>query len=258
AVDSAATAATRDMPSAGAPTPTTPIEETRRRSPWMWPLIAIVSLLAVALIAIIIVFAVQPRGGDDPSTPPSTPPSKTPSDTPSASPTSDTVTINRTDYIGLSVDDAIQKLTDTGGEFQINQEDGSSAPSPDKANTVQNITPTGNVRKGQTITLTVYGAFPPPSSPGALNPFSTSGDPGDPITLTFAKYTGCPAGYALEGYTFTLDNASAVGGSNDIGADKTSFDIQLGTTGTAKASYVARCANGITSQASPQVSITVN
>lgn len=259
ALDSASTAATRVMPSAGGPTPTTPIEETRRRSPWMWPLIAIVSLLAVALIAIIIVFAVQPRGGDEPSAPPtSKTPSASPSKTPSASPTSDTVSIDRNEYIGLSVDDAIAKLQATGGEFEIAQEAGSAAPAPDKANTVQNITPTGNVRKGQTVTLTVYGAFPPPSSPSALNPSSTSGDPGDPITLSFSKYAGCPAGYALEGYTFTLENASAVGGSNDIGANETSFDIQLGTSGTAKASYVARCASGITSQPSPQVTITVN
>jgi serine/threonine-protein kinase len=259
ALDSAATAATRVLPAGGAPTSTTPLPEARRRSPWMWPLIAIVSLLAVALIAIIIVFAVQPRGGgEDPSSPPPTTPSRTPSDTPTPSQTSDTVAIDRTEYIGLSVDDAIAKLQATGGEFEISQAAGSAAPSPDKVNTVQNITPTGNVRKGQTITLTIYGAFPPPSSPGALAPSSTTGDPGDPITLTFAKYTGCPAGYALEGYTFTLENASAVGGSNDVGADATSFDIQLGDSGTAKASYVARCAGGIVSQPSPQVTVTVN
>ena len=257
AVDSA-TSATRVLPSAGAGTATTPLPEARRRSPWMWPLIAIVSLLTVALIAIIIVIAVQPRGGTDPSTPPSTPPSKTPSETPSASPTSDTVVINRDEYIGLTLDDAIAKLNATGGEFEIVQATGPAAPSPDKVNTVQNITPSGNVRKGQTITLTVYGAFPPPSSPGALSPSSTTGDPGDPITLTFASYTGCPAGFALEGYTFTLENASAVGGSNNVGADAVSFDIQLGSTGTAKASYVARCAGGIVSQPSPQVSVTVN
>ncbi|QNO37503.1 serine/threonine protein kinase [Protaetiibacter sp. SSC-01] len=259
AVDSATGAATRVLPTAG--TGTTPVTSTaeRRRSPWMWPLIAIVSLLAVALIAIIIVIAVQPRGGgDDPSAPPSTPVSTPPSEEPSATPTSDTVLINRDDYIGLPVGEAVAMLDATGGQFEIRQETGAPAPSPGQVDTVQSITPSGNVRKGQTITLTVYGAFPPPSSPSAPSPSSTSGDPGDPITLSFASYTGCPAGFALEGYTFTLENASAVGGSNSVGADATSIDIQLGESGTAKASYIARCAGGIQSQASPQISITVN
>ncbi len=260
AVESGATTATRVLPSAGGPTATTPLPEVRRRSPWMWPLIAIVSLLAVALIAIIIVIAVQPRGGDDgPSTPTSTPPSKSPSESPSPSPSSsDTVPINRDDYIGLSVGDAIAKLDATGGGFEINQATGPAAPSPDKVDTVQNITPSGNVKKGQTITLTVYGPFPQPGAPNITGADPTSGDVGDGVEVSFASYAGCPAGYALQGYTATLTNASAPGGTS-LGANATSITIVLGPTPASPATValVANCAGGITSQ-SASISIPVN
>ena len=264
AVDSAATAATRVMPSAGAPAPTTPVEETRRRSPWMWPLIAIVSLLAVALIAIIIVFAVQPRGGDEPSTPPSTPPSKTPSDTPSASPTEDSVFIARADFEGKPVGEATDALLALDPTFQVKITDSSpAASSPSQAGTVKTISPSGNVPKGSTIMLTVYGPFPAPSAPATLTAGSATGDPGDPITLTVPeKYPGCPTGYALESYVVTLTNATFVSGGGTEATlpatDPMSFDIQLGTSGQAKAVYAARCASGITSQTSSPVTITVN
>jgi serine/threonine-protein kinase len=258
ALESASTAATRVMPSAPGAT-TTPIPETRRRSPWMWPLIAIVSLLAVALIAIIIVFAVQPNGEKEPTSPPPTSPSEPPSQTPSDEPTSDTVRINRGDFEGKPAGEATDALLALDPTFQVEiAQDSPPAPSPDKVGTVKTISPSGNVPKGSTIRLTVYGDFPAPSAPGPLSASSPTGDPGDPIILTFSKYTGCPSGYALEGYTFSLENATAIGGSDQADANATSFEIQLGSSGEAKASYVARCAGGITSQPSAQLTITVN
>lgn len=259
ALDASTSATTRVLPTVGSGADTTPSPDARRRSPWMWPLIAIVSLLAVALIAIIIVFAVQPRGGDDePSTPPPSTPSETPSETPSASPTSDTVLINRGDYIGLSVDEAIAKLDATGGEFEIAQAEGPVADAPGKVGTVQNIAPSGNVRKGQTITLTVYRAPGTPPTPSAPVPDSSSGDAGDPIRLTFS-YTGCPAGFDLQGFTFTLQNADPVGTGLDLPASATTLDIQLKNPGsTATATFVAKCAGGLTSPTSGPASIAVN
>ncbi|PZQ88977.1 MAG: serine/threonine protein kinase [Leifsonia xyli] len=261
----AATAATRVLPSAATSAPPQqPTEEARRRSPWMWPLIAIVSLLAVALIAIIIVFAVQPsNGGGEPSKPPSTKVSTPPAPSPSPSKTSDTVLINRDDYLGLSIDDAIAKLTATDGGFEIKQASGPGpvAPSPAAINTVQNITPSGNVRKGQTVTLTVFTAPANPAAPSAPTPTppTTSGDAGDGITLTFS-YSGCPTGFALQGYTFSLTNADPpTGGSLDLPASATSFVITLKNPGTtATASFVAKCEGGLTSASSAPASITVN
>jgi len=250
----AATAATRVMPTGAPATETEPTPEVRRRSPWMWPLIAIVSLLAVALIAIIIVFAVQPTDGDDPTSPPPTAPS-TPPTTPSQEPTPTTVTINRADYIGLPQDEAIQKLTETGGEFEISTAAGSAAPSPDKVGTVQDISPVGNVRKGQAVKLTIYGDFPAPPPPATPTGPAT-GDAGDTVTVNFAEYTGCPAGYARSGYRFTLGNATAP--ATELGAAATSIDVTLGASGTATVSFVAICASGITSQPSGTLNITIN
>ncbi|MGN6273633.1 MAG: protein kinase domain-containing protein [Protaetiibacter sp.] len=258
ALQSASTAATRVMPSAAPGSTTTPIPETRRRSPWMWPLIAIVSLLAVALVAIIIVIAVQPNDGkEQPTSPPPKTPSSSPS-TPSSSPTSDTVRIDSADYVGLPVDDAIAKLNALDAGFQIDTVDGPVADAPAKIGTVQRISPVGNVRRDQTITLAVYRAPAAPPTPTAPTPSSTSGDAGDGVDLAFS-YSGCPAGFDLQGYTFTLQNADPVGGSLELPASATSLTITLKNPGTtATASFVAKCAGGLTSPSSPTADITVN
>lgn len=249
----AATAATRVMPTGVPATDTEPTPEVRRRSPWMWPLIAIVSLLAVALIAIIIVFAVQPNPKDDPTSPPPTAPS-TPPSSPSETPTPTTVTINRGDYIGLPQDQAIQKLNESGGQFEIATTAGSAAPSPDKVGTVQDISPTGNVRKGQTVTLTIYGDFPAPPPP-ATPTDPTTGTANTEVTVNFTEYTGCPAGYAREGYRFTIGNGTP--GEVVVPGSETSLQVTLGASGTTTVSFVATCAGGITSQPSGTLNITI-
>lgn len=259
ALESASTAATtRVLPSATASGGTPPPAEARRRSPWMWPLIAIVSLLAVALIAIIIVIAVQPNGTEpDPTTPPPTSPTTAPT-TPSATPTSNTVPIDPAEYVGLPLDDAIAKLNALEAGFQIETAEGSVAPSPGQIGTVQRISPVGNVRRDQTITLTFYRAPGTPAKPAKPTPSATTGDAGDGIELTFG-YAQCPAGFELQGFTFTLENAEPVGGTLELPAGATTLTITLTNPGsTATASFTAKCAGGLTSPASDPVEITVN
>ncbi|TXK18887.1 serine/threonine-protein kinase [Homoserinibacter sp. GY 40078] len=234
-------------------------EETKRRSPWMWPLIAIVSLLAVALIAIIIVIAVQPQGGDgEPSSPPPSTPSQTPSDTPSATPTeATTVRIVREDYLGLSYEDALQKLEDSGGEFSINRVTGPAAQTPDQVGTVQDITPVGNVTKGSSITLTVWDEMAPLPQPTTPTADPSNGNSGDTISIEFPSYEGCPKGYARTGYRFTLTNATA--SSTDLNAGAKSIDIVLGDPGqTAAVSYVATCKGDLESPQSQTLEVPIN
>ena len=76
--------------------------------------------------------------------------------------------------------------------------------------------------------------------------------------MTWPAYSGCPSGWALQGYTFTLDNASLADGDGNVPARASSLDVELGDPGTAKISYVARCAGGLTSSSSPALQITVN
>ncbi|WP_397427884.1 serine/threonine-protein kinase, partial [Pseudolysinimonas sp.] len=60
-------AVTRVLPSAGGTgTPSTAEQRLeRRRSPWTWPLVAAVSVLAVTVIAILILLLINPSGGGD-------------------------------------------------------------------------------------------------------------------------------------------------------------------------------------------------
>ena len=251
-----ATSATRVMTSTTTPPGGVPTEE-KRRNPWTWPLIAIIALLAVALIAIIIVLAIRPTGGDGPSTTPSVAPSSpTPTQTTTTPP--GTVSIARSDYQGLSFDDAEQKLNDLNMDFQIDRVVGAPAPAPELIDHVQDINPTGNVKRGATIKLTVYGDFPDPSAP------STATAPAGPwlaptdIPISWSTYSGCPAGHDLVGYTFTLTNVDSPSSPALANPGDTSLTIHVADPGTVTVTYTANCEGGIISKPSAPLSITVN
>jgi len=248
-----ATTATRLMTSTTTPPGGIPTDE-KRRNPWTWPLIAIIALLAVALIAIIIVLAIRPTGSDTPTASPSSS-QTTPSTSPTTTAPPGTATINRADYQGQSFDDAEAKLNALAMDFQIERTVGSAAPSPDLVDHVQDINPTGNVKRGSTITLTVYGAFPDPAAPTTPTATPTSGDPGETVTLNWPGYSGCPSSNPLVGYSFSFSNAT---GPTLVDQTTTTLDMVLGTTGTATASYTANCQGGIISKPSTAVSVTVN
>lgn len=253
------TAATRVL---GATTASeeTPAEQQPTRSPWLWPLIAIVSLLTVALIAIVIVIAVQPQPDGEPtetSAPPVVPTQST-APSPSSTPTLSTVRIVRDDYLGLTFDEAVAKLDQLGGDFQYERLVGAAAKSPAESGRVSDINPFGNVRNGSKITLTVFGEFQPPPAPTAPAASSSTGEPGETITISFPTYNSCPAGFALQEYVFTVTNATPA--SHTAGPGDNSFDIVLAEvedTATATVAYVAKCQGGITSQASSTISITI-
>ena len=90
----------------------------KRRSPWTWPLVAIVSVLAVALIAIIIAFALP--NNPDPTPTGSGTPTRSGSPTPSATPTSNTVSIAAGDYVGRPFDEVAAEL---GQFFEVTRVD---------------------------------------------------------------------------------------------------------------------------------------
>jgi hypothetical protein len=235
-------------------TPPGGIPEEKGRNPWTWPLIAIIALLAVALIAIIIVLAIQPTDRNDPTPTPSN--TDTPSASPSTSAPPGTASIVRSEYQGLSFEDAEAKLQALDMDFAIDRAVGSPAPDPELVDHVQDINPTGNVKRGSTITLTVYGAFPDPPAPATPTASANSGDSGDTIGLTWPAYGGCPAGHSLVGYGFTFSNAT---GPALVDPGATSLDMVLGNSGTtATASYTANCEGGIISKPSSAVSVTVN
>ena len=199
------TQATTILPSAAAGEPEDeetaeePVEE-KKRSPWTWPLIALIALLAIVLIGTVIALLAQPNSGPSTSAPPqtthSTPPS-TPTPTPTA--TSSTVQISEQDFLGLTADQGRQKLADLGMVASI--EPGSPATEAKQVNTVFSVNPTGPVQKGATITLRVYTAVSPiatPSDTVTASPTSGQGMANSQITVTFGSAV-CPAGQSLIG-----------------------------------------------------------
>jgi serine/threonine-protein kinase len=258
------TAATRLLPSTGsgiggALPPTAETPAPRRRNAWTWPLIAIVALLAVALIAIIIVQLIKPSsgGGSTPSSPISAP-SKTPTITPT--PTATFYNLDPNDYVGKPFDDVSAALTEMG--FGIDHEVGPPADSPSGNGTVSSINPYGNQPVGKTITVNVFADYPGAVAPQTPTAAGGAHNSGDTVAIGWTAYTGCPTGYALSGYTFTLTNATfAPGSSNPFAKDATSANIVLGSPGTATVNYTASCGTGsgaFQSAVSGTLSITVN
>lgn len=243
------------LPSADGRTPTAEIPVAGpRRHPLTWPLVAIVSLLAVAVLATLLVFILQPTQGDDEPT--GTPTAPTPTaTTPSATPTSDMIRIDEDDYIGRPYAEVRDALVGFG--LVVSRADGPAAPEPALEGTVSSVDPVGNMRPGRDITVFVYRAYVPPPAPTTPSASPGPYTAGDEVTITAPNYTGCPAGRALTGYQFSLVNATFTSGGNPIGPGPVSFGITLGDPGEATVSYVATCEGGHTSAHSGTLSLTV-
>jgi serine/threonine protein kinase len=253
--NSTTSAVTRILPSNGSGRGTTaelPVNENRR-SPLTWPLVAAVSVLAVALTAIIIFFLISPKGPVNPTSS-GTPSVTQTSNTPSNTPTSDKVKIDPDDYVGRPFEDV--RVVLVALELVVDQQPAGPAPEPGLEGYVSSLNPTGNVTKGSTITVRVYGAFPTPGKPATAQAPNGPFLAGDEVSITFPNYSGCPANHPLTGYQFSLGNASFTSGGNPVSGSPLS--ITLGAAGTdATVSYAAVCSD-ITSNTSDTLSITVN
>ncbi|HZW42500.1 MAG TPA: protein kinase, partial [Agromyces sp.] len=157
-----ATAATTVLPSAAAGVPGEPVDETeqKKRSPWTWPLIVLIAILAIVLIGTIIALALNSGNKEAPSTAPSTrstPSSAPPSSTaPPTSAAPETIQIDRNSYIGMNIDDAAAAIEALG--LPTTRVEGAAATEPGLANTVSDVNPSGPVPPGTTIELTYLGA----------------------------------------------------------------------------------------------------
>lgn len=231
-----------------------PVAE-RRRSPWTWPLIAIVSVLAVALVALIIFLAIRPTDNPAPDPDPTNSTTR-PVETPTASPSSDTVRIDPAEFEGRPFSDVRNELDQLG--FAVEEGVGPAAANPSQVGMVSSISPTGNVRRGSTIVVKVYAAISAPPAPTALTP-NPSGpvNPGDVVTVSWPEYS-CPSGTSLSGYVFTTTNGNLEGG-NEVSAGVTSLGFIVSNSGDATLSYVAQCGSGMpASNPSATLTITVS
>jgi len=252
-----ATQATTVLPSAvRATTTTTTTEEdaqpsttTKKRSPWTWPLIALIALLALVLIGTIIALVAQPQGTPKPtqttsSSKPTTPP---PAPKPTPTPTSNTVAINEADYTGLSADDARAKLQAAGMVADV--QTGNAATSAPQVNTVYSVNPTGPVPRGSKVTLKVYGPvapIPTPTDTVTTNPSSPQAlaTPPTQITVTFGS-ASCPAGQNLVGRRLYIDGAP----QTPVNANSTTWAPTAANT--YNLSYTIFCGQSVESAQSP-------
>jgi serine/threonine protein kinase len=231
---------TRVLPANGG-TPTQPTE-TKRRNPWTWPLVALISLLAVVLIGTIIALLANPGGGTSPTSSPSTPP---PASSPTPTPTSNVVALDENDFIGLTQAQAGDLLAQMG--LRMDPQQGIVAPSEDQVGLAYKINPKGNVRKNELIAVTFYKEIPAPPVATQPEPVTYPAGPylaGSNVTVSWTTYTGCPAGHTLSGFSFLVTNGTITGngGSPAVGPGDTSLGIKLAASpGDTTISYTARC-----------------
>lgn len=222
---------------------TAPVEE-RKRSRWTWPLIALIALLALVLIGTIITLVAQPKAAPSPT--PSTPP-VTQSSTPSSSPTptSNTVQITEADFLGLTADQARDKLQQAGMVADVSQ--GNAATTQDQANKVYSVNPTGPVPKGSTVSVKVYGPvapIPTPTDTVSATPESGQGTPNSQITVNFGSAT-CPAGQELKGRRLYVN------GQPQTPVNDTKMVWSPSSAGTYQLTYTIFCGESVESGQSP-------
>ncbi|MBH0130489.1 protein kinase [Salinibacterium sp. NK8237] len=258
-----ATQATRVIttanPAGAAATPDEVLEETKRRNPWTWPIVALISLLAVVLIGAIIALLASP-GDEEPVATSSTPSaSATVEPTPDPTPTETKVSLDAEEILNRT-QDAVQSILDEKG-LVLDARTGTEAPSSEKVGFSYEVSPDGNVDKGETITVFFYDEIavtPDPTQPSAntlepLGPYLG----GETVTVKWPTYQGCPAGHSLSKFNFLVVGGPSAGASSyDSGVSE--FDITLPSEEgeTTKISYTAVCTD-LESQSSEPVTVTI-
>ncbi|MGF3056573.1 protein kinase domain-containing protein [Microbacterium sp. YY-01] len=239
--------------------------QKKKRSPWTWPLIALIALLVLVLGGSL--FALlngdsQPE--PDPSSPTATATSTpTPTTTPTPTPTeSNRVSLASLDLIGQSCDQGVATAEDAG--LDATCVTGDAAPSDDQIGLVYKTDPSGgSVDKGSLITLTIYGDRVPVGAPESAPWLDGEALAGETVTLQWDSFT-CPSGTGnVSGYKVTLTGATFDNGD----VQRTFSPQQLNSPiivanapgGVVTATYSATCSGGSggdirTSGDSPQMS----
>ncbi len=273
---SLATAATMLFPSQGTPTAATTIlpsagdanagsrsdsvaaEKKKKRSPWTWPLIALIALLAIVLIGAVI--ALTSQGGDNKPVETSAPPKTSAPASPKPKPTSSAPTsaaIVEADYIGKTGEEARNMLIALGMTADVRT--GNAATNPDDVDKVYAVNPTGaNVKVGTTITVTVWAAAQEPSAPanspslaGGSEPFA----PGADVTITWAAQS-CPSGQTLSGYNVEASGNGAAIKVQDQSAGGSRTAVITAGTGPFSVTFSYFCGQ-LGSPSSPALEVDV-
>ena len=188
-------AATRLLPEPGAAAPAPP--ETKKRSPWTWPLIALIALLLIVLGGTVWALLANQDPAPDPTgskTTESSTPSATP--TPTPTPTSTTVDVNALGLMGMVCDDA-RTTAQAAGMATVTCTAGRTATEQAQVNTVYSVEPGGNVPKDRELVLTYYTDLTPISAPSTPTieggTSATTVDEGSTVKINWSAFS-CPSG----------------------------------------------------------------
>ncbi len=221
--------------------------EKRKRSPWTWPLIALIVLLLLVLGGTIWALIAN-QGGREPgpsttSPSPSATTSATP--TPTPTPTSDRVDVGALELTGKTCADA--RAIVEAADLVASCVAGNSAPTADDQDVVYEVNPTGRVPAGTTITLTHYGpqvAMPKPN-PLTLNPTTVA--PGGTTQVSWSAYS-CPAGEgSVSAYNLTATNGSFPNGPSQSfgqGDRSATITVPADASGSVTVTYTVSCSGG--------------
>ena len=207
-------AATRIMPSPGDEADEAQPEK-KKRSPWTWPLVALIALLLLVLVGTI--WAVLANQNDTPqpggSTSTSASPTRT-ATTPAPTPTPTTATVVAGDYIGQDCSTASAALDALG--LGASCTEGNAAPDEPSVGKVYDVSPTGNVPKGTVVTLTVYAGQTPMPQPAAptFQGAPPTVTPGGELTVMWDGYTCPPGTGSVSAYAFSVQNGTIANGPN--------------------------------------------
>lgn len=222
----------------------------RKRSPWTWPLVALIALLLVVLGGTIwALFGEGLLGGTAESPTPSaerTEPSTTPQNTPTETPDADRINIDDLGLVGKSCEEALATLP-TEGEFTWTCEPGTvMAADFTQEGLIYEVSPRGFAPVGAALNALTYAPITEIAAPEAPSFAVTEAQPDEEITVNWTAYS-CLPGSTLSGYTVTLENATFSGTDAvtwDFGAGTTTSQVRAtGEPGTdITATVVASCA----------------
>jgi len=233
-------------------------EQEQKRSPWMWPLIITVGVLALVLVAVVIALLAPPSDNDDAATSPSSttsaPPSSTPTPSVTPTPTPEAIVVNEDEFLGLTEGTARSRIEALG--LRMTTVNGDPAPDSTQVGLSYAVDPTGPVAANQSISVTFYGAIASAPQPSAVAAPTTGLTPGATVSVTWSQFAGCPSGHPLTGYTFTVGGGGVAATPNPITPTATSLKIKLPESGTVTVSYFVQCSD-IQSPASANTNIVV-
>ena len=245
----ATAAATQLLPTDTAAAPLADGEEEpekKKRSPWTWPLIALIILLVLVLGGTLwaLFFAGDPEPEPTATTSSATPtPTQT---TPTPTPTEDRVDVSALGLTGQTCDAARGVLEEN--DLVADCQTGNAAGTADQVGIIYEVNPTGRVEPGTTITLTAYGdqvEMPTPATP-SLDAQTVA--PGDTLTVTWEGYS-CPAGEGSpSSYNLTATNGTFSNGQSESSFGQSERNAQLTVpnngTGTVIVTYTVTCSGG--------------